>query len=69
MRGMVAFPGMVLPLFIGREKSIEAIVKANDTDKMVLLVSQRDEDKEEPETGDLYQVGVLAEVAQMMKNA
>ena len=67
MRGMVAFPGMVLPLFIGREKSIEAIVKASETDKMVLLVSQRDEDKEEPETKDLFQVGVLAEVAQMMK--
>ena len=67
MRGMVAFPGMVLPLFIGREKSIDAIVKASETDKMVLLVSQRDEDKEEPETKDLFQVGVLAEVAQMMK--
>ncbi len=67
MRGMVAFPGMVLPLFIGREKSIEAIAKASETDKMVLLVSQRDEEKEDPNRSDLYEIGVLAEVAQMMK--
>ena len=66
MRGMVAFPFMVLPLFIGREKSVAAL-EAADEDKLVLLVSQRDEETEEPETKDLFEIGVAAQVVQMLK--
>ncbi|MDQ3815935.1 MAG: endopeptidase La, partial [Armatimonadota bacterium] len=67
MRGMVAFPAMVLPLFIGRDKSVAALQAANDADKMLLLVSQRDEAVDEPEADDLYRFGTLAEVVQMLK--
>lgn len=67
MRGMVAFPFMVLPLFIGREKSIAALEAADGSDKMLLLVSQRDEDNEEPTSADLYDIGVVGEIVQMLK--
>jgi ATP-dependent Lon protease len=66
MRGMVAFPFMVLPLFIGREKSVAALEAAGD-DKMLLLVSQRDEDNEEPKQDDLHPTGVAAQIVQMLK--
>lgn len=67
MRGMVAFPSMVLPLFIGREKSVAALEAASQADKMLLLVAQRSEAVEEPEASDLYDFGILAEVMQMLK--
>jgi len=67
MRGMVAFPAMVLPLFIGRDKSVAALQAASDADKMLLLVTQRDESVEEPDAEDLYRFGTLAEVVQMLK--
>ena len=66
-RGMVAFPFMVLPLFVGREKSIRALEAASDGDKRIILLAQRDEEMEEPNADDLYRVGVLGEVAQMLK--
>ncbi len=66
-RGMVAFPFMVLPLFVGREKSIKALEAAHEGDKNILLVSQRDENIEEPVAGDLFTFGTLCEIVQMMK--
>ncbi len=66
-RGMVAFPFMVLPLFVGREKSIKALETAFAGDKNILLVSQRDEDLEEPVASDLFAFGTLCEIVQMMK--
>ncbi len=66
-RGMVAFPFMVLPLFVGREKSIKALEAAFAGDKTILLVSQRDEDLEEPVASDLFTFGTLCEIVQMMK--
>jgi len=67
MRGMVAFPSMVLPLFVGREKSIAALHAAGEGDRTLLLAAQRDESIEEPGTDDLYTFGTLAEVMQLLK--
>jgi len=67
LRGMVAFPSMVLPLFIGRDKSIAALEAASDGDKMLLLVAQRDESVEEPEAEDLFNYGIIAEAVQLLK--
>ena len=67
LRGLVAFPNMVLPLFIGREKSIAALQEAQDNGRPVCLVSQRDEEIEEPTKDDLFTFGVLADVMQLLK--
>ncbi len=67
LRGMVAYPAMVLPLFIGRDKSVAAIQTASEADKLILLMTQKDEEQEEPEPGDLHQFGTIGEIVQMMK--
>ena len=67
LRGMVAFPSMVLPLFIGREASIQAVETAAEGDKLLFLVTQRDETNEEPAPEDLYEVGIVAEIMQWVK--
>jgi len=67
LRGMVAFPAMVLPLFIGRIGTIEAVQAAESGQKLVFLVAQRDEEIEEPSSDDLYEVGVVGEVMQTLK--
>ncbi len=67
LRGMVAFPAMVLPLFIGRPKSIEAVQAAANGDKLLFLTAQRDEETEEPGGDDVYDVGIVAEIAQWLK--
>ena len=67
LRGMVAFPSMVLPLFIGREPSINAIEFSANGDKMLFLVTQRDEENEDPKSEDLYETGIVAEIMQWVK--
>ena len=67
LRGMVAFPAMVLPLFIGRPKSIEAVQAAAGGEKLLFLTAQRDEEVEEPGGDDVYDVGIVAEIAQWLK--
>jgi ATP-dependent Lon protease len=67
LRGLVAFPNMVLPLFIGREKSIAALQDAQDNGRPIFLVAQRDEEIEEPTKDDLFTFGVLADVMQLLK--
>jgi ATP-dependent Lon protease len=67
LRGMVAFPSMVLPLFIGRPKSIEAVQAAANAEKLLFLTAQRDEETEEPGAADVYEVGIVAEIAQWLK--
>jgi len=67
LRGMVAFPAMVLPLFIGRIGTIEAIQAAESGQKLVFLVAQRDEEIEEPAPEDLYEIGIVGEVMQSLK--
>ena len=67
LRGMVAFPAMVLPLFIGRPHSIAAIEAAANSDKLVFLVAQRDEENEDPQADDLFEIGIVAEIMQWVK--
>jgi ATP-dependent Lon protease len=67
LRDVVVYPYMVIPLFVGRERSILALDKAMDVDKRIVLVTQRSADVDEPEEGDLFEVGTLATVLQLLK--
>jgi ATP-dependent Lon protease len=67
LRDVVVFPHMVIPLFVGRSKSIRALEAAMDEGKQILLVAQRSASKDEPEADDLYGVGTIAAVLQMLK--
>ncbi|PKM11226.1 MAG: endopeptidase La [Gammaproteobacteria bacterium HGW-Gammaproteobacteria-3] len=67
LRDVVVYPHMVIPLFVGRGKSIDALDKAMKDDKQVLLVAQKEAEVDEPEFSDLYQVGTLANILQLLK--
>ena len=67
LRDVVVYPQLVIPLFVGREKSIQAIEKANSGDKKIFLVAQKNADKDEPNVKDLYKVGTIATILQMLK--
>ncbi len=67
LRDVVVYPHMVIPLFVGREKSILALDKAMEIGKQILLVAQKKADIDEPEIGDIYDVGTLATILQLLK--
>jgi ATP-dependent Lon protease len=67
LRDVVVFPHMVIPLFVGREKSVRALDNAMDGGKKILLVAQRSPDVDEPGAGDLYTIGTIATVLQLLK--
>ena len=67
LRDVVVYPHMVIPLFVGRGMSIDALDAAIRLDKQVLLVAQKQADIDEPEFEDLYQVGTLANILQLLK--
>ena len=67
LRDVVVYPHMVLPLFVGREKSIEALEQAMAGDKQVLLVAQRNAADDNPAVDDLYQVGTVSNILQLLK--
>ncbi len=67
LRDVVVYPHMVIPLFVGREKSIAALQAAMDDGKKILLVAQRNASDDEPDQGDLYHVGTLATVLQLLR--
>ncbi len=67
LRDVVVFPHMVIPLFVGRPKSIKALDVAMDTGKHILLVAQRSAAKDDPVAEDLYTIGTVATVLQMLK--
>ncbi|MDF0606443.1 endopeptidase La [Neisseriaceae bacterium TC5R-5] len=67
LRDVVVFPNMVIPLFVGRTKSIRALELAMDEGKHILLVAQKSATKDEPSAEDLYKVGTIASVLQMLK--
>ncbi len=67
LRDVVIFPHMVLPLFVGREKSVSALEAAGQGDKWVFLTAQKDSDKEDPSSEDLYDIGCVGRVLQMLK--
>ncbi|MCX7896629.1 MAG: endopeptidase La [Rhodocyclaceae bacterium] len=67
LRDVVVFPHMVIPLFVGRPKSIKALEAAMSSDKTILLVAQKSAAKDEPETNDLYDIGCISNILQMLK--
>ena len=67
LRDVVVYPHMVVPLFVGREKSIKALDTAMADNKQILLVSQKSAEIDEPDTNDIYQVGTLSTVLQLLK--
>ncbi len=67
LRDIVIYPFMIVPLFVSRDRSIKAVETALAQDRMILLVSQKDVNKEEPEQEDLYTVGTVAIIMRMLK--
>jgi ATP-dependent Lon protease len=67
LRDVVVYPHMVIPLFVGRERSIVALNKAMDAGKRILLVAQKAADLDDPQPADLYDVGTLATILQLLK--
>ncbi|MBA3996491.1 MAG: endopeptidase La [Candidatus Accumulibacter sp. 66-26] len=67
LRDVVVFPHMVIPLFVGRPKSIKALEIAMEAGKGILLVAQKSAAKDEPEAEDLYDIGCIANILQMLK--
>ena len=67
LRDVVVYPHMVLPLFVGRDKSIAALEDAMATDKQVLLVAQRNASEDSPSATDVYPVGTVSSILQLLK--
>jgi ATP-dependent Lon protease len=67
LRDVVVFPHMVIPLFVGRDKSIRALELAMESDKRILLVAQKSAETDDPSAADLHAIGTLAHVLQLLK--
>ncbi|MEJ6576394.1 MAG: endopeptidase La [Sphingomonadales bacterium] len=67
LRDIVVFPYMIVPLFVGREKSVKALEQVMNSEKKILLVAQKDASLDEPGAEDLYLMGTLANVLQLLK--
>ncbi|WP_278371385.1 LON peptidase substrate-binding domain-containing protein, partial [Thalassospira xiamenensis] len=67
LRDIVVFPHMIVPLFVGREKSVRALEDVMREDKQILLVTQKDAGLDDPSVKDLYEIGTVATVLQLLK--
>ncbi|WP_158770827.1 endopeptidase La [Paraglaciecola sp. L1A13] len=67
LRDVVVYPHMVIPLFVGREKSIRCLEAAMDKDKQIFLVAQKDASTDEPQPDDIFTVGTIATILQLLK--
>ena len=67
LRDIVIFPFMIVPLYVSRDKSIKAVDSALAENRMILLLAQKDQEKEEPEIQDLYRMGTVAVIMRMLK--
>ena len=67
LRDVVVYPHLVIPLFVGRAKSVKALELASEHGKQILLVAQKSPNKDEPEASDLYEIGTIATLLQMLK--
>jgi len=67
LRDVVIYPHMVIPLFVGREKSIHALDMSMQSNKRIVLIAQRSAEVDDPETGDLYDIGTLSNVLQLLR--
>src|ERR1700712_4238836 len=67
LRDIVVFPHMIVPLFVGREKSVRALEAVMKDDKQILLVAQRNAAQDEPASDDIYRVGTVSTILQLLK--
>ena len=67
LRDVVVYPHMVIPLFVGREKSIRALEAAMDDDKRILLVAQKSAEVDDPQVEDIHEIGTLSTILQLLK--
>ena len=67
LRNIVVFPGMIVPLFVGRDKSIRALEDVMADDKQIMLVAQRDGDLDDPSEKDVYDIGTVGTILQLLK--
>ncbi len=67
LRDVVVYPHMVIPLFVGREKSIHALEAAMENDKQILLVAQKSAAQDDPEIEDMYRIGTVSSILQLLK--
>ena len=67
LRDVVVYPHMVIPLFVGREKSIKALEAAMENDKQILLVAQKSAAEDDPSMDDLYRIGTISSILQLLK--
>ena len=67
LRDVIVFPNMVIPLFVGREKSIKSLDAAMENNKQIMLVAQKDADLDDPTDDQIHRVGTLATVLQLLK--
>lgn len=67
LRDIVMFPGMIVPIFVGRNKSILAIEKATQNNQQIVLVTQKDSTNENPKEKDIYDIGVIGKIIQLLK--
>jgi len=67
LRDIVVFPHMIVPLFVGRDKSVKALEEVMSKDKQILLVAQKDAGEDEPGTSDVFEIGTIATVLQLLK--
>ena len=67
LRDVVVFPHMVVPLFVGRDRSIKALESAMKVDKIIFLASQRDAQQTNPDQEDIFEIGTIGQIIQMLK--
>src|SRR6478735_9393923 len=67
LRNTVLFPGVVLPITVGRDKSIKAVSDAYKADKLIGVIAQKDSNVEEPTVSDLEEIGTVAKIAKLIK--
>ena len=67
LRDVVVYPHMVIPLFVGRDKSIKALESAMENDKQILLVAQKSASDDDPQADDLYRIGTISSILQLLK--
>ncbi len=67
LRDIVVFPGMIVPLFVGREKSVKALEEVMKDDKQILLIAQKNASQDDPGPEDIYNIGTLGTVLQLLK--
>src|SRR5690606_25379047 len=67
LRDIVVFPSMIVPLFVGREKSVRALEEVMREDRHILVVTQKNAQEDDPEPGSIYEIGTIASVLQLLK--